>query len=152
MYALSERFICSCWCVNGDFERKWTNLCQWQITGKGHNTFPSVREERLHTFTTFNLKSSCCWVQPCSNWSLYLWDFLFKFKKTIHTNRLGYNNWQASQWPTLPWTSPVQTLYISRWILHIFISPYTFIVPYTLLKTPTYFWCTLYTLNAPGYL
>lgn len=68
MYALSDRFICSCWCVNGDFERKWTNLCQWQITGKGHNTFPSVREERLHTFTTFNLKSSCCWVQPCSNW------------------------------------------------------------------------------------
>ncbi len=30
--------------------------------------FSLGREERLHTFTTFNLKSSCCWVQPCSHW------------------------------------------------------------------------------------
>lgn len=93
VYALSERFIFSCWCVNGDFERKWKNLCQWQITGKGHNAFPSVRDQQRD----YTPSQPLTWSFPAAGFSLctcWNWKPILVRLSLEVLNMMRYKNFQ----------------------------------------------------------
>lgn len=151
VYALSERFIFSCWCVNGDFERKWKNLCQWQITGKGHNAFPSVRDQQRD----YTPSQPLTWSFPAAGFSLctcWNWKPILVRLSLEVLNMMRYKNFQLKSIIMVSLTlnipnTPDELDTFLKSISESWNRPsaHAHIVPCTLLMTPTHFWCPLKT-------